>query len=155
MKGVIFGHAIISAVCFYFILQLLFGAYGVTVINQTREYMETLEAHIDELQAIQEAVKEDVIALQIDPRRIEEEARRIGYYDPRDIVIRRPDSAPAEEGNNFGNYLYSPTETRGDSRALFRWLSFSFGLLCLICFSLLGGASADRSGHANTRGGQE
>lgn len=154
MKGIVFFYAIIAAICFYFTLQLLFGAYGVTTIAQTRQYAETLTIHIGELHNIQERLKEDVVALQIDPQRIEEEARRIGYYDPRDIVIRHADRMPIEQGNDFGRHLYSPSDIRGDSRALFRWLSFSFGLLCLIFFSLLDGAHDNRDDE-DIRDGEE
>lgn len=143
MKGSIFINTVLAAFCFYLLLQLLFGFHGVHTMRQTRQYLTELEAHIDELEAIQQRLKEDVVALQVDPRRLEEEARRIGYYDPRDIVVRRSDGR--EEGESgFGRYLYSPVQIRGDLRALFRWLSLVFALLCVIFFSLLDSARERR-----------
>lgn len=140
MRGVVFASAIVAAFCFYVTLQLLFGAYGVYPSRDTRRYIRALEQHVEELQRIQERLKADVVALQINERRIEEEAQRIGYYDARDIVIRRTATTTAvADDNTFGHYLAPSTQADGDSRTLFRWMALTVGLLCLIFFALMDG----------------
>lgn len=145
MRSIIFIQSVLITICFYFVLQLFFGSYGLGAIRDQDKYLEILVAHIEALQDTQEQLKEDLVALQIDSQRIEEEARRIGYYAPSDVVIRRVPHEPVESGNDFGSYLYSPTDIRGDSRALFRWLAIIFGLLYLIVFSLIDTARNTRS----------
>jgi len=136
VRGVIFFNAFLSACIFYLLLQLFFGSQGIYSLQQNKGYARDLEAHIVALEEIQERLKEDVIALQVSEERLREEAHRIGYYDRNDIVIRREGDQSFADENDFGRYLYSPVDTRGDSRALFRWLALTFGLVALIVLGL-------------------
>ena len=116
------------AYAIYLALSLIGGPTGLLEYAQLQEYQAALQRHGVELEYRQQLLLAEVRELQQSDQRLLSEARRAGYYQPHEYVIRINGLEEAPYLLTPGERFAPPPPTSG-RRAIIRVIALCAGLI--------------------------
>ncbi|MFP4373210.1 MAG: septum formation initiator family protein [Spirochaetaceae bacterium] len=123
----------------YLLLSLVWADYGVLAYERLGAYKARLEANVERLEGRRDELSTETRSLRTNSDRIRVEARRLGYYEQDEGLVRVEGYDPQAVSSSPGAFVKRPIERRGgrDHAAIIRAVAASAGLLALFLMLVL------------------
>jgi cell division protein FtsB len=136
MKGTNVLISIILGISCYLIINFFYGSLGFHSLHELQENNEKLARNLDEITAQQEKLLKVLDSLKSNTEEIRLQARRIGFFDKREQLVRLEGYRSAHAAVSPGKRIpvIDPPQS---NEVLLRALALSMGLLYLLVSSLM------------------
>ncbi|RKX79968.1 MAG: hypothetical protein DRP87_01065 [Spirochaetes bacterium] len=127
-KGTRLFLALYTGFAVYSVLTFFFGNTGILAMKELEEYRDKLYENNRELEKINRQLSVELDALQSDPNLIRLHARRLGYFEEEERVIKLRGFKPDAGYYTIGKMI-TFRKSGIDLRPLFRAISVSMGII--------------------------
>jgi cell division protein FtsB len=130
------GAAMCVGLALYLLLNVILGPVGLREMQRLEAHKERIQENVDKLQKTNSALTSEVAELRTSPSEIRKRARKLGYYDENEEVIRFEGWNHGTQTRTAGREVRPFQESR-DASSLIRSTAAAGALLTLIVLLIL------------------
>ena len=119
----------------YVVLSVAFGSSGYLAYRELENERGAIDANVDDLRAINEALRASRDALLHEPEEILLRARTLGYLGPQEVRVRLPESQASRTSVTLGRIVRLQASTE-DNEDLLRSASVVTSLLAFVTLTV-------------------